>query len=907
MIGRTSELSVLTHLIDTMTTTGQAVVIAGEAGIGKTTLAEAAARYAREAGFRELRCTGYQSEATPGFAGLHELLYPVWNDGSSLPGRQRAALQAAFGLADDAGVQDLLVALAALGIIEDAASEQPVLLYVEDLQWLDASSAAVIKFLARRLTNAPILLLVTVRTADPEIEIPWAPAEAVVALVPLTREEADELLEHAGVALSEGERKRILAEAGGNPLALRELPVAVRERGEVAGLLPGPLPTSRRLESAFLDQAAHLPEGSRRLLVMAACGQDMPLPELVAAARELGLTRDDLDPLEQSGLLTLSGDRLRFRHPLVRSAVYGAASSRERTAAHLALAAAAQDPGRAAWHRAAGSYGRDEALAAELEAAGQTAARHGARSEAAAALHKAAEVSPDVDDRVRRLSEAAELARRAGEPDAVWPMLREAVPVATAPDTIVQLASTEIGTSLQAGEPGRSIRELLVLVRRLAGADGTGEPEARVRLLWAMALECSDRPHSAEDTAAVARELAAIDLGRWDPVQEIARALVEPAARVEVLKPRLRSLVPLVGQDIRVLLSLGYAALVLHDLPAARLAWVASCDYLPLLGSSVDEAQILATRASTEILLGRVQEAQQRAELGLRIAGHAGLPAVAAAAEAASALAFAWRSEMTEAAAAARRSRRLSKQTPRGHEAALAAWAAGLVAFHSQRYEEAWTEFTRIRVFPPLARMSVGDLTEAALRCGKADDAAAFVARVEADARVFGSPHLQMVVHRSHALLLLDGAQAAEHYELALEHGHRSEARMEIARTQLAYGEWLRRRRRITAARHHLAAASAAFEEAGVRGWAARAAAELTAAGGTAATVSPRTGARSSLTPQELQIAALAADGLTNKEIADRLYLSHRTVGAHLHKVFPKLGITARAQLRDVLDEPSGT
>ncbi|MDQ7809787.1 AAA family ATPase [Amycolatopsis sp. A133] len=906
MIGRTSELSVLTRLIDTMTTAGHAVVIAGEAGIGKTTLAEAVAEHARAAGFRELRCTGYQSEATPGFAGLHELLYPVWDEGSSLPDRQRAALQAAFGLADDAGVQDLLVALAALGILEDAASEQPVLLYVEDLQWLDASSAAVIKFLARRLTNAPILLLVTVRAEDPEIEIPWAPAEAVLPLAPLTRAESDEVLEHAGVALSEGERKRILDEAGGNPLALRELPVAVREHGDAVGLLPGVLPTSRRLESAFLGQAAHLPDGSRRLLVVAACGEDMPLPELVAAARELGLTREDLDPLEKSGLLTLSGDRLRFRHPLVRSAVYGAASSRERTAAHLALAAAAHDPGRAAWHRAAGSYGRDEALAAELEAAGQTAARHGARSEAAAALHKAAEVSPRVDDRVRRLSEAAELARRAGEPDAVWAMLREAVPVATEPDTIVQLASTEVGTSLASGVPARSIRELLVLVRRLAGPDGSGHPEARVRLLWAMALECVDRARSAEETAAVARELAAIDLGRWDPVQEIARALVDPAGRVDVLKPKLRSLVPLVGQDMRVLLSLGHAAFVLHDLPAARLAWAAGCDYLPSLGSSVDEAQLLATRASTELLLGRLQEAQQRAELGLRIAGHAGLPAVAAAAEAASAYAFAWRSEMAEAAAAVRRSRRLSTEAPRGHETALAAWAAGLVAFHAQRYEEAWTELMQVQVFPPLARMSVADLTEVALRSGKAGDAEAFVARVEADARVFDSPHLRTVVHRSRALLL-DGPEAAGHYELALEHGRRSEARMEVARTQLAYGEWLRRRRRIAQAREHLTAASKAFEDAGARGWAARAAAELTAAGGTPATAASRAGAQGGLTPQELQIALLAAEGLTNKEIADRLYLSHRTVGAHLHKVFPKLGITARTQLRDVLETPSDT
>ncbi len=907
MIGRSSELSFLTHLIDTTTTTGHTVVIAGEAGIGKTTLAEAAARHARDAGFRELRCTGYQSEATPGFAGLHELLHPVWDDGSSLPVRQRAALQAAFGLADDAGVQDLLVALAALGILEEAASAQPVLLYVEDLQWLDVSSAAVIRFLARRLTNAPILLMVTIRAEYPEAELSWVPAQAVLSLEPLTAGESNALLDHVGIELSGRERSRILDEAGGNPLALRELPVAVREHGDGGGLPQGVLPTNSRLESAFLDRAAQLPERSRRLLVLAACGEDSPLPELVAAARELGLTRDDLDPLEQSGLLTFSGDRLRFRHPLVRSAVHGAASSGELTAAHLALSAAAQDPGRMAWHRAAGTYGRDESLAAELEAAGQTAARHGARSEAAAALRKAAELSPQVDERVRRLSEAAELARRAGEPDAVWPMLREAVPLATEPATIVQLASTEIGTSLQAGVPARSIRELLVLVHRLAGADRTGHPEERVRLLWAMALECSDRPHSAEDAAAVAMELAAIDLRRWDPVQEIARALVDPAERAPVLKPRLRSLVPLVGEDIRVLLSLGYAALVLHDLPAARSAWVASCDYLPSLGSSVDEAQLLATRASVEILLGRVREAQQRAELGVRIAGHAGLPAVAAAAEAASAHALVWRGEMTEAAAAVRRSRRLSKQTPRAPEAALTAWTSGLVSFHSQRYEEAWTEFQQVRTFAPLARMAVGDLTEVALRCGKTQDAAAFAALVEADAQVFDSPHLWMVVHRSHALLS-DGAQAAEHYELSLEHGRRSEARMEAARSHLAYGEWLRRKRRIIAARHHLATALGAFEEAGARGWAARAAAELTAAGGTPeSTPSSRTGAQSLLTSQELQIATLAAEGLTNKEIADRLYLSHRTVGAHLHKVFPKLGITARTQLRDVLDEPPGT
>lgn len=905
MIGRSAEMSALTRLIDTMTTTGHAVVVAGEAGIGKTTLAEAVAQHAREAGFGELRCTGYQSEATPGYAGLHELLYPVWDKGLSLPDRQRTALQAAFGLADDGGAQDLLVALAALGILEEAASVQPVLLVVEDLQWLDTSSAAVIKFLARRLSNAPILLLVTMRTDSSDVELSWVPAKSVLTLAPLTSAESDELLDDAGVALSARDRARILEQAKGNPLALRELPTVVSEHGPGGGFLPGILPTNRRLENAFLSRLDQLPEGSRRLLIMATCGEDMRLPELVAAARELGLTRDDLDPVEQAGLLTISADRLRFRHPLVRSAVYGAASSRERAAAHLALAAAAQDPGRAAWHRAAGSYGRDETLAAELEAAGQAAARHGARSEAAAALRKAAEASPLVDDQARRLSEAAELARRAGEPNSVWPILREAIPLATVADTMVELASTEIGTANQAGVPGRSIRELLALNRRLAGPDGTGHPEERVRLLWAMSIACIDQADRPEDTVAVARELAAIDLGRWDPVQEIARALVEPAARVEVLKPLLGSLVPLTAQDMRVLLSLGYAALTLQDVPMARLALAASCDHLPVLGSSADEAQLLASLATVEVLLGQLRHGRQHAEVGLRIATHTGLPSVAAVAGAASAHALLWQGEAAEAADAVRRSRRLSEHGPKASEAALIAWAAGLVALHAQRYEEAWTELRRVQVFPAFARFTLPDLTEAALRCGKADAAAEYVAAVEADAEVFDSDHLRMLTHRSRALLL-DGPAAAEHYEQSLEHGSRSEAQLEVARTRLVYGEWLRRKRRITQARHHLALAREAFDAAGAPAWAARAAAELTAAGGRdSAPAFPTAGTVQALTPQEQQIALLAAEGLTNKEIADRLYLSHRTVGAHLYKVFPKLGITTRAQLRDVLTQPS--
>ena len=334
MIGRSQELATVARLVTQVVDSGRAVVVQGDAGIGKTALVSAAAQLAVDAGFRALRCTGVQSETTAGFAGLHELLHPVLDLVPLLPARQRAALSTAFGLAEGPTPERLLINLAVLGLLEEVASRRPLVLVVEDLQWLDVSTVETITFLARRLTSAPILLLISVRTGGADAAddpLPGLPLTRI-SLAPLGPDESGALLDTLPVELGEAARRRVLAEAGGNPLALLEFAASVSApTGEEADRLSGRLPTTRRLEEAFLGAAAVLPPASGRMLLLAATAHGAAVSELFAAGRRLGVTPGDLDAVERARLASVIGDRLEFRHPLVRSAVYGAATTAERT------------------------------------------------------------------------------------------------------------------------------------------------------------------------------------------------------------------------------------------------------------------------------------------------------------------------------------------------------------------------------------------------------------------------------------------------------------------------------------------------------------------------------------------------------------------------------------------------
>ncbi|WP_432519095.1 ATP-binding protein [Kineococcus sp. SYSU DK006] len=921
MIGRDRELARLQHLLTAVGDgdgAGRVVLVEGEAGIGKTTLVAAATQRARAAGFHVLRCEGTEGGTAAGFTALHEVLHPVLDRAQALPDRQRRALLTAFGLDDGPPPDRLLIRLAVLGLLEEVASTRPLLLLVEDAQWLDTSTGEVIAFLARRLSTTRLLLLAAVRTGS-TAEAPWVPtlraAAELVHLQPLDDDEARQLLRSlqdrsseggapGGGTLSEQARQRVLREARGNPLALCEFTAALAGgAGEVA-LSSAPLPTTRRLEAAFLDAVDRLPASGQRMLQLAAAGEDLQLAELLSAADALGLPRHQLDPAERAGLLTVVDERVRFRHPLLRSAVHGASSSADRLAAHRALASAVRDPARAAWHRAAATLGHDEAVAAEVERAGTRAAERGARVEAAAALRRAAELTPDTSRRAARLIAAAQYARQAGAAVEADAALQAAAGLVDAPQERYQIAHLRSMLAIATGDASVRtedyLQEVVLLEGQLAGPSGSAEPEQRIRLLTSAAFHVVNQVSTPSERRAVHDRLAAVDAGFPHPVQQIALAVIDPLAHPQV-RAQLPQLLVTFAESPQMLLALGQAAERLQELTSARTAWLRAAEAFHRQGSPGDECQALNALASVRVVLGQLSEGLADAETAYRSSLALGLPMVAAGAAAAACRALALSGRVEDAREVLARAREAGvgdvvPQVPAG-----VSWAAGLIALQEHRYGDALADLLEVAAFPLFAAWAVADLAEAAAGAGDPAKARPLLERVDAAAVLLGSEHLRSLAHRSRALLA--GAEAAEeHFLAALEVGARAGSPLELARTQLLHGQWLRRTRRPVDARTSLAAALNGFERVGARALADLAAQELRAAGGTGRAGTAPTALSSPLTAQELQVARLAAAGMSNKEIADQLYLSHRTVGAHLYRAFPKLGITSRARLHGALD-----
>jgi predicted ATPase len=484
---RESELASIDALIANAGDGGGVLVVRGEAGIGKSTLLAAARGRAGGAGMFVLSAVGVQSEAHLPFAGLHQLLQPLLGDLGALPGPHRTALEAAFGMTDGAAPNPFLIALATLELLGEAAARSPLLVVAEDAHWLDQPTSDVLSFVARRVNLEPIVLLFAVRDDVPN---PFEAADLPeLRLEPLDRPAAAELLDAHAPDLAPPIRERLLYEAAGNPLALVELPAALESQLEESSVLPEHLPLSARLERAFAARLPELPETSRALLLAAAADDHSVLDESVAAAERLlgrPVSAEALEPATELRLVVVEQPRVRFRHPLVRSAVYRAATPAERDATHLALATVlADDPDRSVWHRAAATTTRDEALAADLEATAERAGRRGAISTAVAALQRSAELC-DGPERVRRLLLAAELAFELGRRDIASPLLAEAEPL-----------------ELTALERGRMtlIREMLdprpldtpkvrMLVEAAGLAADAGDRDLALDLLWLVASRC---------------------------------------------------------------------------------------------------------------------------------------------------------------------------------------------------------------------------------------------------------------------------------------------------------------------------------------------------------------------------------------------------------------------------------
>ena len=901
IFGRERELARLDELVDAVSEHGAALLVRGEAGIGKSTLLTAACRRAEDAGMRVLRTTGVQSEAQLPFAGLHQLVLPVLGQADRLPTPQRAALLAAFGMEEAPEPPDrFLIALAVLELLSDAAEHTPLLVVAEDAHWLDRSTADVLAFVARRVEHEPLVVLVASRDGEESFLDEAGLPE--LRLGGLDDAAAESLLDAHGRRLAPTVREQLRAQTGGNPLALVELPVLLGT-DELGGRsrLPTPLPLTARLERAFGTRVGSIPPRTRNLLLLAAVDHGGDLEEILAAAAVIDggePTVEDFAPAIAAGLVRVDGTSIAFRHPLVRSAVYQTASLGERRAAHAAVAEMLADqPDRQAWHRAAALVGPDERVAAALEAAATRARRRGAIGVAISALERAVELSEDRMLRAQRLLDAAELAYEIGRFELVLGLVAEAELLGLS--KVDRRRAILIREAFDTSEDTVGVEQVIEVTEQTWHHD----PDFAMNLLRRAAGKSWWVGRSEERRELFVATVERMGFPKDDPQRLAILAMVAPTRRAEDVLRHL-SRPPEWEADPIAERVLGLAGYAVGDLEFAIDALTVAIDGLRAQGQLTLLAQAVVTRMLTSVQLGRFDLVVPDAEEGRRLSTEAGWPLFAESAHAGQALLAGLRGDADEAEAILAEVEHA--MVPMRAKAVLSdvQLARGITALGAGRYVDAYSHL--IRMFDPnnpaehyrKKFWAIGELAEAALHSEQHDEARAVLAQAEASAGPLPSPRLRIALEYARPLLAEEAeAETLFATGLATDLTRWPFAR---ARLQLAYGTWLRRQRRVAESRAQLTAAKAAFDALGASPWAERARNELRGAG--VVTGASESAALHELTPQELQIARMAASGLSNREIGQQLFMSHRTVGAHLYHIFPKLGIKSRMQLRDALD-----
>ncbi|MEU4443878.1 AAA family ATPase [Actinosynnema sp. NPDC050801] len=925
--GRSAELTVVDRLLtDARAGRSGVLVVRGEAGIGKSALlahaahtaahtatsdtaaahtatngtatGDSAARTATgrdDGGFLVLRGTAVESESVVPFAGLNLLLGPVVdrvdalppNQAGALPPNQAGALRAALGLAPPDGGDHYLVGLAVLTLLADLAEHGPVLCLVDDAHWLDQASAHALVFAARRLQAEGIAMIFAAR----DLHAPPFPAPGLseLRLTGLAPEHAAALLDEHAADLPRYVRDQIAHEARGNPLALLELPAAQRE-----GHLPAAhayrvaaLPTHSRIQQTFADRIGTLPERTRTLLLVAAADDTGDPGVVFKAAGLLGASLDDLEVAEQRQLLRSDEGRLTFRHPLIRAAAYQSAPLKHRITVHAALAEVVDDAHRSAWHLAAATTAPDEDVAQALARTAEDARGRGGYIAVASAYHRAAELTPDPVARGHRLAAAAGAAGAAGQFDRAVVLADQAWDLVTDEVDGARVARIQARLASEQGHPAQAATQLA----RAATCAAHTDPELAGELLfnaannaWAgrdldalaeIAARVQDLP-GAEDTRAVATAAFGLDGADVPGGMAALRRLLDS---------------PYVGGPGNAVSAWWH--LVLGDDRAAY-EWASGLEHESRAQGALGVLpRALAYRARGLLHLGRHRDARATAEEGLRIAADIGQ---------AFSVGF-LSSVLAELAAitgdADRCEELVATLTDDQPKSVRAACALALLDLGQGRHEAVLDRLADVaagahRLY---AIASLPDLVEAAVRLGRhafAEDAATWY---DEWASSTGQPWARAVAARCRALLTDD----EQWFTTAVELHRANETRanetrpFERARTELLYGEWLRRARRKADARTHLRSALESFERLDATPWAARARTELRATGESRAVPGPDP--LSALTPQELQVVRLAATGLSNRDIGAQLFLSPRTVGYHLYKAYPKLGVASRVEL----------
>jgi DNA-binding CsgD family transcriptional regulator len=877
------------------------LLLHGDPGVGKSALLEDLVA-GTGSDVSVLRAQGVESEAPLAFAALHRLLRPVLGLLDRIPAPQARALRAAFGEEDDLAVQPFLVALATLSLLTEVSETGPVLCVVDDAQWLDQATAEAVLMAARRLDADPVVVVLAARDGEGRT---FAPADIPSTEVkPLTEAAARAVLAEAtGGAVSEHVADQLVAESAGNPLALVEFPTTLTDE-QLAGaaVVPAQLALTAAMERVFLDRCRRLPPAEQALLLLVAADDSGRVRTVRRAAAHLDADPDAFDAVERSGLLVIDGDAVRVRHPLVRSAVYQAATRRQRRDAHRALAdalATEEDVDRYAWHRAAATESPDDEVGADLEAAAVRAERRGGHAAAAAAYERAAELTASDPPRAARLFAAARNAWEAGHSDdarrlcaasreraddpvlrADIDRLRGRIEVNVGSATAAHRIFTSAAAATSAHLPDRSL-ELAVAAALLRtwGTDSgatldvaplvarsTAAEDARTRTLGHLLLALTHTSH-----------------GRWGHGLGSLHAALDAGAALD---------------DPDVLSHLGNTALHLGDDQAHRRCFVRMATGARDAGAGMLVLYALPRLGFTQHATGTWTELRGAAEEALSLSistGQRPLGAVPAAwltllavlqgrpdAE--------YRTHLGDVDAAA--TQPLGVLADPVHD--LHRWAQGTRAAHDGDTRAALHHFGSLRL-SALTRLVAVDRIDAAVRAGDRELAATWVDELVPFAEGTGWSWALAAVDHGRALLA-DPAAAPAWFDSALAHHARPGTHpYDRARTQLAYGEFLRRAQRRVDARHHLRSALELFEDLHAAPLAARATQELRASGETARKRNPST--LLTLTPMERQIAELVGKGLSNKDVAAQCWVSHRTVAFHLRNIFSKVGVTSRGEL----------
>ena len=879
----------------------QALVVRGEPGIGKSALLDYAAEQASD--LQILRTAGVETESQLPFAAVHNLLLPVRDHSDSIPERQKTALLSAFGVGPGAAEDRFLISLAVLSILAETAEAAPLLCLVDDAQWLDGPSADALTFTARRVHAEGIIVLFAARDDPAKPFVAQGLPE--LRLSGLDRGSASTVLtERAGVPVAATVCERLVADTLGNPLALAELARSL-SADQLTGraALPEQLPVSTDLERLYLDRAAELPPDTQTVLLVAAAHDTGQLDGVLRAARALGVEAAALDDAETSGLLRVDSAVASFVHPLVRSAIYRGATSRRRQEVEQALAAVLDpdtDADRRAWHLANAAAGPNADVADALHGAAERARARGGHAAAAAAFDRAAALTAAPELHASRLADAADAAWLAGQPDRAQALLDHAAHLAGAATLQARIAHLRGSIEGNCGAPSTAYAilvsgaELVTALDPMRASRMLGEAG---QLAWAIGdlarlSEVSRRLAALpadEDTGAIGAQVmmglsgllrgdTTATAARLREAADLAGASKEPRALMGAAAGAM-----FLGDDSR--------AIDLFSTAVALIRAAAEAAKLPLL---------LAPLAMVEALTSRYPAALADATEGLRLAEETGQHNPAAHLRGVLALIAAVQGRAQECRERAGVALTQAIGQRLGPHAAIASWALAVLDLGAGRPGEAFDRLEALAAAGPgegnqiVMLMATADLVEAAARTQQPAAAAAGLSKLQVWAADTGAPWAKAQAARCEGLLASDDDQD-RHFAEALRLHAPAGRPFDTARTQLLYGENLRRRRRRADARKYLRSAHETFERLGAKPWAEQAGKELLATGERARKRDVST--TDQLTPQELQIARFVADGETNRGIATLMFLSPRTVDYHLRKIFMKLGLSSRAEL----------